>query len=152
MLAYTWCDPWLAGLSVCWRIPGVIHGWLALVLAVLCGMSSWIADSRESVNFFHSPSVVSWSHLFHRSALRPVATALRPFQSALAYKARGIRRCVCFFFQELVLISQYGMQWWERPGTTSTRGTKCGQFVRSKSSVFTPLVGSLTSCSRPFFI
>ena len=76
----------LSRLLMSWRIPGVVHGWLALVLAVLCGMSFWIADSRGSMIFFHSPSVVSWSHLSGRSALRSVAAALRPSQFALAYK------------------------------------------------------------------
>lgn len=52
---------------------------------------------------------------------------------------------------DLILLHGRSIQWSERPGTTSTRGTKSEQFVKSKSNVFAFLIASLTSYCKPFF-
>ena len=106
------------------RISAVTQGWLILAV-VLCGMYSLAPSWRVILQMFQSSSVVAVS--FDSAMVELMFTSFRLVQFALALT--GTSYWACFFLVVLMMNSQYGMLWSERPGMTSVLEMSCGQFV-----------------------
>ena len=123
------CNPGLAGFGCCfvWDVffGCILKGSLEDVPELLCSCCVlWLYHCWTEVHFLQAGPV-------------------RQFALALT----GTSYWACFFLVVLMMNSQYGMLWSERPGMTSVLGMSCGQFVKYRSRVLSSLVGSHTNWS-----
>ena len=126
----------------------VIHGWWNLLLDIFEGTWVSMAAVKFSWMQFHRESGSSFMlNFFKKSWAKSSTSLLRCTRSAFFHSLMVWG--VGFFLGIWRVLSMRTAAWSPRPATVELELMRSGQFVRKRSKMLLPRVGSLTICRSP---